>query len=159
MVSKKVETEEKAQDYGAIRLFVYGTLKKHHGNHGLLVRAKARFIGYDKIIVPKAAFMDLGNFPALITDIVDTKESQTICGELWYGSPEMLKSVDILEGHPNFYRRQKVWTEIHRKRAWVYGLPEGYIAHGEDFLEETMWRPTDDEKAFWEGQDDNRPTA
>jgi gamma-glutamylcyclotransferase (GGCT)/AIG2-like uncharacterized protein YtfP len=148
--TKKGGAHKKDPDYGKIRVFVYGTLKMHKANNLVLRKSGAKFLGYDTITVPAAAFIDLGGFPALIWPIDGaTASSQIIRGEIWYGEKEMLTSCDILEGHPLFYERKKHWSDIHRRRVWAYALKEEWISEGEDFLNEPWWQPHKIEQDFW----------
>jgi len=159
VASKKGGADKKDPDYGKVRIFVYGTLKTQHANNIVLRKSGARFLGYDQIVVPAAAFIDLGGFPALIWPIEgSTASSQTVRGEIWYGEKEMLQSCDILEGHPLFYKRQKHWSDIHRRRVWAYALDENWISEGEDFLTEMSWRPFDIEENFWKKYNKDTPS-
>lgn len=148
-----VTTKKKEKDYGDAKIFVYGTLKQRGCNNMVLKLAGAHFLGYDYIDVQGGVFMDLGAFPALVWPIEGSQaDSQIIQGEVWYGPAEALKSCDILEGHPLFFSRSKHWTKIHRKRAWVYSLPETWIAEGNDFLTGAAWKPDKIEQEFWDSQ-------
>lgn len=104
-------------------VFVYGTLKKGHGNHKLLQTSE--FLG--QAFLPKAKMLDLGSFPALIPG---THQDQAICGELYRVDDLVLRHLDYLEGHPRFYERREVQIfaqdEIVKpfkaETAWVYFL-------------------------------------
>ena len=145
-----VKPEKKEPDFGQVRVFVYGTLKTKNGNNFLLRESGAKFLGFDALHLPQATFIDLGGFPAIVQPLGGTgEERQVIRGEVWYGSSEILKNLDILEGHPHFFRRSKQWSVIHNRRVWVYALPEDWIAEGEDFMDESTWKPSDEETAFW----------
>ena len=141
---------KKDPDYGSIRLFVYGTLKRNKCNNSLIRNADGKFLCYDTVTLDHAAFMDLGGFPAAVHPIEGQDKSQVIRGEVWYGGKDMMKSVDILEGHPLFYRRYKKWTDISKRRVWIYCLSENWIQEGEDFLAKPWWKPEDGEKEYWE---------
>ncbi len=63
----------------------------------------------------------------------------------WYGH------VDFYEGHPNFFQRRKVWTEVEHKRVWMYiltvdGLNDPKQATSVD---DGMWEAGEDEATFW----------
>ena len=106
-------------DKGKIRVFVYGTLKIKHGNHTLLEKARADFVGHDTIT---GAFQmyDLNGFPALH----GAEENHQIKGQIFaLPNEEGLAALDYLEGHPNFFRRVKLWSDRLKKRVWVYMLP------------------------------------
>lgn len=142
----------KDPDFGMIRLFVYGTLKRGKCNNSLIRHNDGLFLDYDTVTLDSGAFMDLGGFPAAIYPVEggDANKSQVIRGEIWYGGKDMMKSVDILEGHPLFYRRYKMWTDRLRRRVWIYCLNDSWIQEGEDFLAKPWWKPEDGEREFWE---------
>jgi len=145
---------KKDPDFGKVRIFVYGTLKMSKPNNIVLRKSGGTCLGYDSVTVPSGALMDMGQFPGLIHPIEgNTESSQIVKGEIWYGEPEILRSCDILEGHPLFYRRRKHWSNILKRRVWVYALNSEWIAEGEDFMSESCWQPTDLEKAFWKEQE------
>lgn len=81
-------------------LFVYGTLKRNHHNYPLLVNSKASFIN-EVVTEKKYTLLNLGHFPG-----VTLEERYPIKGEL-YSIPD-LKSIDTLEGYPNFYDRIRI---------------------------------------------------
>jgi gamma-glutamylcyclotransferase (GGCT)/AIG2-like uncharacterized protein YtfP len=142
----------KVNDKGKVRVFVYGTLKLNHANALVMSKAKAQFIGHD-CIRGLYDFYDLGGFPA----VVDGKEDNLIKGHLFCMDEEGLAALDHLEGHPNFYRRRKVWTVGHEKRAWVYVLQNDTYLRDENLITDGLWRPSDLELAFWKGQKE-KPT-
>jgi gamma-glutamylaminecyclotransferase len=81
-------------------LFTYGTLRRGEPNHPLLVRA--RFLG-EAATPPRYALVDLGPFPAMIAG------GQTaVVGEVYAVDETTLARLDILEGHPSFYQRQRI---------------------------------------------------
>lgn len=85
------------------KVFVYGSLKRGYGNHALLTdedflkeaRTKAEY-----------TLVSLGSFPGVL-DRGDT----AIAGEVYDVSQETLRRLDILEGHPTFYRRTEIEVE------------------------------------------------
>jgi len=150
---------DKVDDKGMIRLLVYGTLKEGHANHALIKAAKGQFLGYDKISGP-FRMIDMTGFPGvIINDGEDTEdgyiETSTVYGELWGIEPEGLAAIDMLEGHPNFYRRCKWWTDG-EKRAWIYTLSPRWLENMKVYLtpdrtiKDGMWRPTEEESEHWE---------
>lgn len=154
MVNKKTLLLQGAPDFGCVRIFVYGTLKKRGPNNIVLTSSGGALLGYDQIEIPGAAFMDLDAFPAMIYPITGSNQTtQIIRGEIWYGPPTILQSCDILEGHPLFFHRYKHWSVIHKRRVWAYSLPENWISEGQDFLSDTIWDPDDIELKFWKKYD------
>jgi gamma-glutamylcyclotransferase (GGCT)/AIG2-like uncharacterized protein YtfP len=140
---------KRAPDKSQVRVFVYGTLKEKRGNNHLLRCAGAKLLGYDYVVLKNGAFIDLGGFPAAIRSIDHSEGVQKVCGEIWYGNQEMMHSLDILEGHPRFFRRDKYRTELRQRKVWMYTLPEKWIAEGEDFLDPGLWRPKPKELTYW----------
>jgi gamma-glutamylcyclotransferase (GGCT)/AIG2-like uncharacterized protein YtfP len=97
------------------KVFVYGSLKQGFHNHRLLALAKK--VGDTEIMGYK--MVNLGQFPGIISDI----ESKTpIKGEVYEVNAEQMATLDRLEGHPHFYMRFPVTTDL--GTAWVYTLSE-----------------------------------
>lgn len=80
------------------QVFVYGSLKKGFGNHQLLERGDAKFVGDAQ--VSGFQLFSLGPFPAVVPG------NGTVSGEVYEVGPETLAALDRLEGHPTFYQRQ-----------------------------------------------------
>jgi gamma-glutamylcyclotransferase (GGCT)/AIG2-like uncharacterized protein YtfP len=125
-----------------IRVFVYGSLKNGQGNHRLL--AKAKFLGRS-YIEGNYRMVSLGGFPGVIRH--ESIPMNRIVGEVYQVDEDTLQSLDVLEGHPRFYKRDKVPTS--HKNAWCYFLPHEYgdkypqIAH--------VWRPSNEEREWMAG--------
>lgn len=125
-----------------IFVFVYGTLKKGHGNHRRYLDGSvgfAQFIQDDKI---EGILYDLGPFPAvqLYTE-KDPVENRRICkGEVYKIDEEVLKKLDILEGYPSLYDRTLILTKGGIK-AWVYNQKKEDIG-SKKILESGIW-PSD----------------
>jgi len=106
------------------KIFVYGTLKQHHSNFGVI--KSGIFCGAGQL--PKSSgfrMVSLGAFPALI--ISDKKSSQDITGEIWEVDDATFKNVDYLEGYPTFYDRDKhmvLDSEGNKHKCWTYFLPD-----------------------------------
>lgn len=82
-----------------VKIAVYGTLKRGHYNHRFLENSK--FI--DKgITLDKYNMTSNGHFPYLNPD-----GEHQIKIELYEVTPDVLKNLDRLEGHPTFYTRTK----------------------------------------------------
>ena len=108
------------------KVFVYGTLKQGHGNSALLYKAK--YLGEDTI---KGKMLHLGAYPCVV------KGDKTIHGEVYEVGPTILKRLDYLEGHPNFYTRRKVETN-NSHQAWVYFI-ESDDYNGFPEVEDGIW--------------------
>lgn len=74
-----------------MRIFVYGTLKRDHSNHGYL--RGQQFIGM-AMTQPRYRLHDLGGFPGMV---LDEREGTSIHGEVWEVDAECLARLDVLE--------------------------------------------------------------
>jgi gamma-glutamylcyclotransferase (GGCT)/AIG2-like uncharacterized protein YtfP len=83
-------------------VFVYGTLKRGHGNHCLLEGQK--FLG-EATTPPRFRLFDLGAFPAVAQD---RQHGYAIRGELYLVDADCLARLDRLEGVPRHYQRLSV---------------------------------------------------
>lgn len=91
---------------------VYGSLRQGFGNHRLLEGSD--FLGTE-VTQPEWKMFNLGAFPA-------------VCGggdtpltlELYEVDDATFESLDILEGHPDFYCRRKIATS--QGNAWMYTI-------------------------------------
>ncbi len=90
-------------------MFVYGTLKRGHGNHHWL--AGAPFLG--EAVLPDVVLHDLGPFPMAVPG-----EGQ-VRGEVYAVDAAGLARLDRLEGYPRLYDRRPLPLADGR-RAWVY---------------------------------------
>lgn len=126
------------------KVFVYGTLKRGFGNNRLLRDAK--FLGR-AFLLTHHAFKDLGSFPGLIR--IKRNAPRLVGGEVWEVTDEQRDSLDMLEGHPNFYERQPalvhttngMFTEVE-----TYTLPDTAHYRALPEVPETFWRPSADER-------------
>ena len=104
------------------RVFVYGTLKSGRRNNTMLRDNGAVLLGTADV---KGAYrlFDLGWFPGMVEDV--KFKDGIVKGEVWRCSQEVLAYLDILEGHPQFYKREKIKTQ--HGKAWAYMLPLSYV--------------------------------
>lgn len=96
--------------------FVYGTLMSMYGNNRLLV---------DETLVDKAITVnDYQMFASGIPYVLKEINKYPIHGEVWEVKKESIRSLDGLEGHPNFYRREKIQVTLKSTgeivEAWIY---------------------------------------
>lgn len=88
------------------RVFVYGSLMRGFGNHGLLKNqafiSNASVEGFD--------LHSLGAFPAVV---YSDDDHALVRGEVYEVDDEALAKLDRLEGHPHFYERHNVmaWAD------------------------------------------------
>jgi len=73
-------------------IFVYGTLKRGHSNHGYL-RGQT-FVDL-AMTQPRYRLHDLGGYPGMV---LDTSHGTSIHGEVWDIDDACLKQLDELEG-------------------------------------------------------------
>jgi gamma-glutamylcyclotransferase (GGCT)/AIG2-like uncharacterized protein YtfP len=101
------------------KLLVYGTLKKGRGNYRRLEEAGIEsFLG--NAVLHNHEMFSLGGFPG-----VRPKKGSKVIGELYV--VRSLGPTDMLEGHPDFYRRTpvEVVTDEGKVECETYIL-EGY---------------------------------
>lgn len=100
------------------RIAVYGTLKQGKENHRLL--KDSQYIG-DGITAPVFDMVSFGGFPGII------KGEYPVLVEVYDVSPEQLRPIDYLEGHPDFYKRDiyEVYFEDGTvSKCYIYNLVE-----------------------------------
>jgi gamma-glutamylcyclotransferase (GGCT)/AIG2-like uncharacterized protein YtfP len=99
-------------------VFVYGTLKRGHGNWHRLLDGQSVFLG-EAVSVSANYVMLNGSFPR----VLDSANGHQIFGELFEVGPDVLKRLDALEGHPRWYRRKRRkfrMADGTKRQAWVY---------------------------------------
>ena len=132
-------------------VFVYGTLKSGHGNHRLLADKRVNYLGRKSLVGPYR-MIDLGAFPGVVEIANNSQLSNTIHGELYSVPDDVFMSLDMLEGHPDFYERKRValeagGTTVH-PNPWIYLLPRSYLSERK-VIDTGLWEPTKDELAFY----------
>lgn len=131
---------------GDIRVFVYGSLKKGKGLHGLL--SKANFITRE-YIEEEMQLCDMGPFPALVKEPTQTFRTY---GEVYVVDQETLAALDMAEGHPTFFKRHKVKTAKNGYRVWVYVLSDEAEQYAGDALDKDVWKPSKTEQEYINAQ-------
>lgn len=93
-------------------LMVYGTLKKGYGNCRLL--GSAYYVG--ECVTKQSSFsISASGLPMVYL----ADNGHRVKGELYIVSPDDMLAIDSLEGHPNWYCRQRVPLED-GTLAWLY---------------------------------------
>lgn len=111
------------------KVFVYGSLKKGFGNHSLIQQSK--FIGAAETL-PVFTMVSMGSFPACMVD------GETIIkGEIYEVSDDTLQTLDWLEGHPRFYKRIKVATNL--GESWMYILNDPANSRSSEVIKSGVW--------------------
>ncbi len=94
----------------AIRVFVYGTLRRGKRNHALL--AKQKYLGEFQTQA-RYALYDTGPYPAAV-GAGDT----ALRGEVYAVDKTCFARLDVLEDYPHSYTREQIRTAF--GRAWIY---------------------------------------
>ncbi len=102
-------------------VFVYGSLMRGYGNHGLL--EESTYLG--RASVEKLSLHSLGSFPAAIPS---DRDDSVVHGEVYSVDDSTLARLDRLEGHPTFYERQVVELQGLEKVATNVSM---YVYQGE----------------------------
>jgi gamma-glutamylcyclotransferase (GGCT)/AIG2-like uncharacterized protein YtfP len=97
-------------------VFVYGTLKSGGKVRGLDGFPGATIVGKAKTTYPDYHMIDLGAFPGVLKN-----GEHHIQGEVWEVDEQTALELDMIEGYPDFYNKEK--TETTQGRAWMYFLP------------------------------------
>lgn len=98
------------------RIFVYGTLRKGQGNHGLLLSPTTRDLG-PAVTLDAYQMISLGGFPGVRHPDPPGSPASPIVGELYEVDDETLARLDLLEGYPRFYERIQVRLHLTAKPA------------------------------------------
>ena len=97
------------------KLFVYGTLREGHMRNSVL--SESEFLGVKKTR-KKYTMVDLSAFPGIFDE-----GKTSITGELYLVDDLTLQRCDMIEGHPNFYYRDRIKLQGGGK-AYAYFLPK-----------------------------------
>lgn len=103
-----------------MKVFVYGSLKRGFGNHGLLEWSD--FIATTRTKSKSFGMVSLTAFPAVYEG-----GNCSIEGELYEVDSTTLFFLDMLEGNGEFYERQVVELES-GDSAWMYCIVPGTIS-------------------------------
>jgi len=113
-------------------VFVYGTLKRGQGNHGIL-HNKSEFVAHARIGNEFTAYSKGIGYPFM------AEVAGIGCvGEVYQVNDEVLANLDRLEGHPGYYERKVrpvVCGDGTEVLAWVY-LMGNEVPAGVDIIEE-----------------------
>lgn len=146
------------------KVAVYGTLKRGHGNHRLLQFAP--FLGGGKT---------KSKYPLVVSGLpymYDNKGvGHNVEVEVYECDHHDMRDLDMLEGHPNFYRRKVIPIQMNNGEvidAWVYfihsrpflksdekNLVDSYKGRGLDLSDTWDWYYDDDDELDAEAEDFN----
>lgn len=115
------------------RVFVYGTLRKGLWNNRLL-RHATPWDGLWKTVLPYQMTAD--GIPYLDRERWNADGIHAV-GEVYTVSIQDMEVLDRLEGHPRWYRREKVFVTraLRQELAWVYfcSRPDLPVVESGDF--------------------------
>ena len=101
------------------KVFVYGTLKRGHGNHVLL--RGSDFLG------PSLTKEIYTMYRSGIPFVSKSPGTTRVIGELYNVDELTLNHLDMLEGHPTWYKREQINVdyisnegEMESTKAWLY---------------------------------------
>jgi gamma-glutamylaminecyclotransferase len=102
-------------------VFVYGTLKRPYGNNRLL--DTSNFVSAGVTVSPFLMRTTFGYPVVFRGSQAQRYPNYPIEGEVYETTDTVLHSLDRLEGHPNWYVRDKVTVDIQNVEAvesWMY---------------------------------------
>lgn len=113
-------------------IFVYGTLKNGYSNHSFLNNS----LYYGKAITLEKYLLIEQYLPYLIKS--NNEKSTYITGEVYLVNNDILRELDILESHPDFYQREEIIVKINNidYKCWCYflnseiDLKSGFVLNG-----------------------------
>ncbi len=110
-----------------VRVFVYGTLMKGQANHRVLVELDAIRLGAARTVASRT-LVDLGPYPALLPASPERDaERCSVAGELFEVAEAGLEVLDVFEGCPDLYVRERIALE--GSEAWTYVLARPIPRH------------------------------
>lgn len=112
-------------------VFVYGTLRQGGSNHHLL--RNAQLMGLARTTEFYALYRDV------IPYVVQGREISPILGEVYQVDQETFEQLDLLEGHPDWYVRERKVVRLESGEelgAWIYFFPQpkGELVPSGDFF-------------------------
>ena len=129
-----------------IRVAVYGTLKAGKSNNDAL--RNAELLG-SCVVQGNYKMFDLGHYPCVVRD--GEQHDKRIYVEVYSVDEETLNTLDCIEGHPDYYEREKIVTPW--KNAWMYFLPTDYASAGYEPVTTGCWRPDSAEMEFFDTEE------
>jgi len=120
-----------------MKLFVYGTLRKGLSNHHFI--SESECIGAGKTVEKFSLYLSQIGLPM----VAKAPQLYQIHGEIYEVSDAKLAQLDLLEGHPNWYKREQIDVEIDGKihTCWMYFIvnaPSSKALENGDFP--AFWR-------------------
>ena len=107
-------------------VFVYGTLKKGQGNYFRLLHDKPGVRFVDEAVTVNKYSMKVSGIPYVSKK--DKTHAVKITGHVFEVEYDTLKRLDMLEGHPEWYYREKIHVKCKNGAivsAYIYFNEEG----------------------------------
>lgn len=122
------------------RVLVYGTLKNGYGNNRVMFRdgGKAEFVS--RAITREKLYVADGGFPMATRHLPPGAKPDVagqLVGEVWAMNDIAFANCDKLEGHPNFYTRQKIRASLDNggnSSIWIYLIENPRGIYGERLI-------------------------
>ena len=115
---------------GDILVFTYGTLCRGQANHRLLRDGAARFVGEaitrERFVLFDGPFPRMSRLPMKHQADPQGDRLGHVRGEVWAVDDRTLAALDRLEGHPRFYRRERLPVVVTHPAPEVIA-PWGYV--------------------------------
>lgn len=132
-----------------VRVFVYGTLKQERGNHEWYLADNDGVEYLGRCLISGDYRMYSNGAIPMVTKGDDPTRVAHILGECYEVDENTLDALDCLEGHPDWYKRERVDTPW--KKAWVYLMPEDGRFPNTSLLESGVFEITDEEREWLDG--------
>jgi gamma-glutamylcyclotransferase (GGCT)/AIG2-like uncharacterized protein YtfP len=97
-------------------VFVYGSLKRRYGNHGVMKRAGGNFVGVATLSGHR--MFSLGGFPGILPS---DDLSHVVTGELYEVDPDRIGTLDALEGYSLHHEPNSMYL----RRVRTVATPDG----------------------------------
>jgi gamma-glutamylaminecyclotransferase len=135
-----------------MKIFVYGTLRRGHGNwEALLARNEgARFVR-EALTSPGYEMRSLGGYPAVFA----REGAGQVVGEIFEVDEATLARLDRLEGHPRWYLRQPVALVDREEGVEIYLMRAEHLNPRCEVVVDGDWNAQcDRDAARWAREDE-----
>lgn len=113
------DTQSEVDNQAVDTIAVYGTLKRGHGNHGFLSGSSVKFLGNG--VTEKKYRLCISSLPYLLEG--ESNSGYNVKVEVYKVDSRTFRKIDMLEGHPHFYKREKTTVRLSNNNfvdCWVY---------------------------------------
>jgi len=117
-------------------MFVYGTLKQGNCNNSIL--ASSKFIG--RAVTKESLNIKSVGVPIVVMPFTNAMRNtaKPIIGEVYEVPKRTVRIIDVLEGHPELYKRTMIDIELKGEiyKAYIYLFQQSNFLEGLDFGQE-----------------------